>query len=271
MVSPLRIAATLGGNLVVTDSRLQLLLRMNPNTLQADQALSLNGKPAGVGLSGNRIYVGDKTSGKADAFNADGGGFLFSFGVSEILEPSDIAVDAQAGLVFVSDVQAGRIWVFDLDGGLVSAIGSKGVLPNELYSPMGVAVDTVAGEVLVTDWGDFGNADITSPPSVKIYGYDGTHLATISGEGECNWFSGVCTGGFSRPMGIATQNGKIYFADLLLAQILVYDRIGLDQLTTVGDRPQLRLPADVAILNGTDLFALSNGTQTVEGFPGGAQ
>jgi DNA-binding beta-propeller fold protein YncE len=116
-------AATLGGNLVVTDSRLQLLLRMNPNTLQADQALSLNGKPAGVGLSGNRIYVGDKTSGKADAFNADGGGFLFSFGVSEILEPSDIAVDAQAGLVFVSDVQAGRIWVFDLDGGLVSGRG----------------------------------------------------------------------------------------------------------------------------------------------------
>ena len=48
-------------------------------------------------------------------------------------------------------------------------------------------------------------------------------------------------------------------------------RIGLVQLSTVGDRPQLRLPADVAILNGADLFAVSNGTRTVESFLGGAQ
>lgn len=268
LVKPNRMAVTPDGNLLVADPHTRTIQYVPTGSLQPTASLDTQGRPAGVALLANRIFVGNGETGGIDMYAAEGGAFLGSIGYAGMQAPSDLEADEEAGLLFVSDVRAGQVFVFDTDGVFIRAISSKGVNPEQLFAPMGLALDPVAGEVFVSDWGDFGN-NLNATAYVKIFAYDGTFVDEISGEGRCGSLG--CRDGFSRPHGIAIANGKVFIPDVVLGKVMVMDRATKNVVTTVGTRPLLRLPTDAVVLNGVDLYIASTKTSSIEPFPGGAQ
>jgi hypothetical protein len=260
MRSPIRVAAVPGDRFLVSDSRLRAILRIRAATGEADQAFAVEGKPLAVGMRGDRIFVGNVTTGTVDVYAANGG-FRQSFGQGAAPYPMDLAIDDRLGLVFVVAGGTREVKVFDLDGGLQRSIGGAGS-GSPLHAPTGVALDASRREVLVSDYGTSGGH-----ASVKIFDYDGTFVAEISGDGECGMAG--CTAGFSRPQGMAVDaESRIYLADALLGQVLVFDRATRQLLTTLGDHAadggNLRLPMDVTLGARGEVVVVSNGTASVE-------
>lgn len=263
--APVRLTAASAGELIVTDSRTRSIVTVNPVTLLPEQAIEVNGQPLAVGWIDNRLLVGNASTRSIQVYDSRGR-LRGSFG--HLRKPTDLAVDQVANLIFVLDAGAGQVVIFDKNGRSLAVIGSPGTGPTQLLLPMGIALDPVRQEVYVTDYGDTdtGNA------SLKIFNYSGQHLGTISGKGSCGLLG--CSGGFSRPQGIAVDGqGQIFVVDVVLAQVLVFDRTTLKLVRTVGGRNSgsvpLRVPLDIAIAGG-DLYVTSSATGRVEAFRGGA-
>ncbi len=262
--SPLRLALTHDSRVLVTDSRLRMVLAIDPVTLTPQQGFKVAGKPLGVAASRRYIFVGNATKNTVEMFDAKKGTFRGSFGRGAVNNPVDLDVDERAKKVFVLDGTAGEVKVFDTRGRFEGTIAGPGVGPNLLTTPMGLTVDPLQGEVLVSDWGsDGGDA------SVKIFGIDGTFIDEISGAGSCGLLG--CSGGFSRPQGLAVDaQGRVYIADALLAQVVIFDRATKKQVGTLGARPVLRVPTDVLVDENADVYVASNMNRKVEMFAGGA-
>jgi DNA-binding beta-propeller fold protein YncE len=266
LVKPNRMAVTPDGNLLVADPH--TIQYVPIGSLQPTSSLDTQGRPAGIALLANKIFVGNGDTGGIDMYAAEGGAFLGSIGYAGMQAPSDLEADEESGLLFVSDVRAGQVFVFDTDGVFIRAISSKGVSPDQLFAPMGLALDPVAGEVFVSDWGDFGNAN-AAVAYVKIFGYDGTYVDRISGEGDCGMVG--CFDGFSRPGDLAVKGTRVFIPDVLLAQVVVFDRNTKTQVAAFGGRPELRLPTAAEIVNDTDLYVASTKNGEVVLYTGGAQ
>ncbi len=149
---------------------------------------------------------------------------------------------------------------------LVGRIGA-----GHLLAPSGIAADPARAEVLVSDYGaELNNA------SVRIFSYAsgtfGAPVGQISGAGDCSWFS--CQGGFSRPLGPAVRNSRVYVPDVMYAQVLVFDRDTGEQVFALGSGERslsdLRVPSDVTITDAGDVFVTSSMTKEVVRFLGGA-
>jgi DNA-binding beta-propeller fold protein YncE len=263
MRSPIRMALTKREQLLVSDSKSEMILLVDPQTLQATQGLEVEGKPLAVGLLGMRVFVGNVSKRTIEVYSARGGSLQRSFGWGAVGYPIDLAVDDVLGLIFVVDGAARAVKVFDVQGRPRGTISGPGLGIDRLQAPTGIAIDRTRGEVLVSDYGDPGEH-----ASVKIYAYDGSFLAEISGAGTCGMMG--CSGGFSRPQGLAVDaQGTIYVADAVLAQVMAYDRETLELLEVIGSRAAgLRLPLDVVVSSGGELYVTSNRTQTVEVFQG---
>lgn len=264
-LSPVRVALAPGGGLLVSDSRLNRVVTVDPSSLQPTGALEVRGKPLAVGMLGGRVFVGNATSQRVEVYNQKGRSW-YTF-ATPVAYPTDLAVDTVRNLVFVVDALGRDVKVFDFKGGLRRIISGPGSDPAALlHIPTGVAVDPVRQELLVSDYPD---PAVGGSAAVRIFGYDGSLIQVLS-PGKCG-FAG-CTGGFSRPQGIALDGqGRIYLADAFLAQILVFDRSTLALVKTLGGRdaglPQLRLPMDVVLSPAGDIFVTSNLTRSLEVFP----
>ncbi len=262
--SPVRLALTPRGGLLVSDSRLEAVVTVDPATLQPDRVMEVRGKPLAVGMLGGRIFVGNATTQRIEVYNAKGK-FWYAFALP-VAYPTDLAVDTTRDIVFVVDAGARDVKVFDFKGGLLRVFPDPAA---HLNMPTGIAVDPEQQEVFVSDYPDpatGGNA------AVRIFNYQGTLLKVLS-PGTCGFMG--CSGGFSRPQGIALDgSGHVYVADAFLAAVLVFDRATLTLVQTLGGRdaglPRLRIPMDVIIGSGADLFVTSNRTGSVEVFRGGA-
>jgi len=265
IASPVRAVATGTGRLLVADSRLRMVVRVDPASLQPDQGLRIAGKPSAVAILDQRIYVGNPDRQTVEIYRAQGGGSAGSFGSGAVAYPSDIAVDPGRGLVFVVDGRSQQVRVFTATGALVQVIGAPGPGTNQFLAPIGIAVDTARQEVLVSDYG----APPTVKAAVKIFRYDGSYVDQISGAGRCA--GSGCSGGFSRPQGLAVSRlGKIFLADALLGQILVYDRAAKTLDRVLGGYPTLYVPVDVVIGKNDDVFVVSKLTARVVLFPAAA-
>lgn len=265
--SPVRVVSIDGGGLLVSDSRRREIVSVDPSTLLPATALDVGGRPLAVGVLGGYILVGNVDRRTIEVY--DSRGRLRSFyGPGAVQKPVDLATDDDARLVFALDGAAMAVKVFDHRGRPVRTISGPGAAPDRLVLPMGIAVDVNRREVLVSDQGDL---DVGAS-SIKIFDYDGNFVAEISGKGRCGLLG--CSGGFSTPQGLDVDAaGRIYLADLLLAQVLVFDRAGLKLVGTLGGRdqpPGLRIPLDVSVGADGDVFVTSNRTGTVEVFRGAA-
>ena len=265
--TPMRMAGTPEGRMLVADPQGRMILRVDPAYVLPDQGFEARGKPLSVALLGDAIFVGNSEDRRIDVYDAIGGGYRSSFGAGLIERPADLVADTGLALLFVLDTKTREITVFEPDGTVLRTISGPGSSDNQLLSPTALGLDRVRGEVLVSDYGPQ-----AGPATVKIFTYDGAYVGLIDGTGSCGMLG--CSGGFSRPQGIFVRGDQLFFTDGLLASVEVYDRTNLNPVASLGGRnagyPELRLPTDVFVSDGGDVFAASYQSGSVEVFPGGA-
>ena len=265
--SPNRLALMPSGHLLVSDHRLKGVAVWNPHREEVVRVIRIPGRAIGVAMGWNRIFVGSENTQSVDVYNP-GGKLQYVLGGEDgqVTRPSDIALDIERGLVFVSDSANARVVVYDSLGPLLRTLPAPGE-PVRLAQPTGLAVDPVRQEVIVSDYGKAGGFSMRA--HVRIYDYNGYLRGTISGSSVAPEFR------FSRPQGIAVNGqGLIYVVDSLSGRVLVFDREtlqGVGILGELGTGPgQLTLPLDAVIggKNG-DLYVSSNRAGRVEVFSGG--
>jgi len=266
IMAPLRIDATESGWLLVTDPKRKSVHRVDPKTLRSVQSLHIEGTPLAVGMLAGKILVGVKEAHSIEMFSHTGTpiGSLSEPGVVDY--PGDLAIEGTAGLVFVLDGTVRDVKIFKLaDRSLVGTIGT-----GLLQSPSGLAVDPSRQEILVSDYGSS-----LEKASLKIISYapetTGELVATMT-AGSCGFFG--CTGGFSRPRGLAVRDSRIFLSDALLGQVLIFDRATLLKVGELGPPDPalrvLRLPSDVSINAAGDVYVTSTLAKSIVVFPGGA-
>ncbi len=267
MKYPARLSRTESGWLLVSDVRRKAILRVDPDTLQADQSLRIRGTPLAVGMLGHELFVGVSDRHAIEIYSPTGRHLGYLAEPGQIGFPGDLAIDADAGLVLVIDGTAKHVKLYRAaDRTLLGTIGD-----GELVLPTGVAVDVLNRQVLVSDYGSESVA-----AAVKVFSYAegsaGELVNTISGAGTCNFWG--CRGGFSRPRGLAVRNGLVYFADVIHGQVLIYDAVTQEQVGVLGSGDpavnDLNIPSDVEINAAGDVLVTSAKTGAVVAFLGEA-
>lgn len=263
--SPVRIALGGPGELLVADSRSQIIVTIYPGKGRKSQSIDVPGRPVSVAAGWNKYFVGNERTQTVDVLDRKGQ-LLYTLGGEGLYieRPSDIAVDIDAGLVFVTDTATARVLVFQHEGALVRTIPAAG--QKALVAPTGVYVDTVRGEVLVSDFEAAGNSFMAAG-GILIYSYDGTYLTAIRGDQAGGY-------DFSRPQGLTVNaQGHIYLVDSFRGQVLVFDRETRKGIATFGapgkKSGELLLPLDIVIdARSNDVYVTNNRNQRIEVFPG---
>jgi hypothetical protein len=70
--SPVRLAVTPEGELLVSDSHLETVFSVDPTTLQPTQGLAVHGRPLAVGLGHHLIFVGNASRRTVEVYDARG-------------------------------------------------------------------------------------------------------------------------------------------------------------------------------------------------------
>lgn len=269
--SPVRIAEMPTGNLVIADSRRQALVIWNPQSGSVVRTVEAPGRPVSVAFGWGYFFVGNELTQSVDMLEPNRGKLRSILGGKKfhVQRPSDIALDIDNDLVFVTDSATAAVLVFDRrSGNLLRSLPADGQPP--LYRPTGLTLDPARGEVLVSDFGDRNNPDA----SINIYDYDGIFKASIDGSAGCGSFGCSNPYVFSRPQGLAVNSqGLIYVVDSLLSTVLVFDRESHNGVATIGVKgrgaDQLWLPLDLVIGSATnDLHVTNNRNRRLETYPG---
>ena len=280
-------AAVMSGPMRVADSPLGLMVGdfvggsivfVNPKTLAAEDTLALlveqqdtgpilRTKPLGVAWMNGRVYVGDERTGfiqvyaKPGAIKKNGrveknprkigewqlvSADLTGFAIGG---PSDIVADESQGRLFVASQADRTVYVLDQTGAVLHTIGGP-TSTDPIGRPQGLALDRAGQRVFVSDeagrnCGSFGSCFGT----VRVYGYDGTALGSISGRNGGENFN------FSRVQGVTVDSfGDVYLVDSWRGQVLVFDEVDANSWTghgTFGSKgtgvKQLLLPMDVVV------------------------
>ena len=269
--SPTRVAIEPSGMLLVTDYYGECVARYSPASGRVVETVPVTGRPTGVAALGERIYVGNETTGGIEVYHTSGYFIGFLGGPDQfVLDPTELAIDAAANLLFAVDGEAEELKVFTLagDGQLIGTISGPGLEEFEFQNPTGLALDTVASEVYVADYGEIEEG---VNPRVLIFGYDGAYRGSISGEAGTHGYY------FSKPQGLAIgETGHVFVVDGWLGRVVVMDRATGEEVTRLGEfgsgRSDLRLPLDPVIYGpDRDLYVTSNLTRRVVRFPEGGQ
>ncbi len=287
MTGPMRVADSplglmvgdyVGGNVVFLDPE-TLAVRDTLPLPAEDQAPGpiLRTKPTGVAFMNGRFYVGDERSGfiqvyvKPGAIKPNGKvrknlkkagkwklvtANLTGFAIGGL---SDIVADASRGLLFVASKVDRTVHVLDETGLVVRTIGG-----TTINRPQGLALDRVGERVYVSDEGERTCGSFGSCYGlVRVYGYDGTSLGTISGRAGGQEFN------FSRVQGVTVNSlGHVYLVDSFRSQVLVFDEVsanswaGIGTFGSKGDgTKQLLLPMDVVVDEASSAVYVTNSMQ----------
>jgi len=263
-VSPTRLASLPSGQLLVADIKMKVLLVWELHPEIVVRKIDVPGRPVSVAYGWSRLFVGNEVTQTVDVLNMSGK-LLYTLGGDGlyISRPSDIALDVERELVFVTDPGSSRVLVFNRNGTLVRTLPAAGQTP--LYQPTGIVVDPVRSEVLVSDFGRGSSFSMTA--AIHVYDYNGMHLRSISGNRADNY-------SFSRPQGLALNDqGLVYVVDSLRGQVLVFNRDTAEGVTIIGElgqgEGQLMLPLDVHISKKTNaVYVTNNRNRRIEVYDG---
>lgn len=257
--SPLRLTLAPGGNLLVSDYQLGMIVIVDHKSLEATRWFPVQGRPLGVAYARGHVYVGNASKKCVEVY-ALGGKKLYQLN-GVVKQPTDIAIDDKQGLVFVVDAEQKDVKVFNLKGKFIRSF--PGLNSNDLVNPTGITLDPAAGEVFVSDYGDL---NIYVYPRIQIFDYNGNLLDTIKGK------MGMFGVRFSRPQGLAVDDsGHVFMVDCYSGEIMVFDRYSGQTLKTMAgygtDPGQLRLPLDIVINpSSRDIYVTNNRSATIEIF-----
>ncbi|MEW6109622.1 MAG: FG-GAP-like repeat-containing protein [Nitrospirota bacterium] len=210
-------------------------------------------KPNDIAVSGDgRIFVTDSKEHKVKVYSSDGTA-LFSFGGwgkdnGQFNVPSGIAIDEQAGELYVTDLgifndpqngdtAGARVQVFGLDGVYKRSFGEYGTGDGKLIRPLGIALDS-EGKVYITD---------SLQAVVHIFDGYGNSIGTIYDLDNP----------MKTPIGIAIgEDNRIFIASLNTSSVEIY---GLDDYTFLTVTPKnLEYTAQGGINPGTQTITIGN-------------
>jgi DNA-binding beta-propeller fold protein YncE len=249
---PVGVAVTAKGDLLaVSDQALGSLFLFDfaAGELHMVPREALGGAPLGVALAGEAVWVVVPDRKAALSFDRAGRP-LASIELTDCERPTGIAIDAEAGLAYVTDTSstAGEghaVHVHALAGGAHKAkFGQKGDGKGELFFPTFVAVS--ADGVFVAD---------TMNARVVEFDKEGKFVRQFGERGDR-------FGQFDKPKGLATDSfGNLYVVDSFFSAVQIFNRDAklLLFFAGPGDSPGfLANPAGIAI-DGQNRIYVANG------------
>lgn len=253
LASPTRVAVDAAGSLLVADGGTG---EVQSRTVGGALTTRIAGGARAVSVAagtGGRIYVGDSSAGRVTSYDAAGSPeFAFGIGDGEFGHPGDIAFDAVAAEVYVSDTDLHRIGVYDAGTGAHKrTLGRWGRSDGQFFTPTGLALD--GGQLLVADQLNY-----------RIQAVDketGAFVECLGTYSQGGFISGG--GGPGRSYGMAQglaldAAGRLYIVDSFQGAVRVVDRAAAATLGTIGGfgggGAQLRVPTDLAIDTNGRLF-----------------
>jgi DNA-binding beta-propeller fold protein YncE len=213
--SPIGVALGAGGEVLVTDSELGEVFRLDAEgrPLGGFGAGVLN-RPTGIARDPVRglVYVADTRANDIKVFD-DQGQLLDTIGSrgdtpGELNSPTYIAL-AQ-GRLYVTDTLNSRVQVFDTEGNASAVVGQRGLYVGNLARPKGVAVDDEGNLYVVESYYDH----------LLIFDGEGRLLLPIGGTGKQ-------PGQFYLPAGVWTDtHDRVYVADMFNGRVSVFQFLG---------------------------------------------
>ena len=216
--------------------------------------------PSGIALGPDgRIFVADADLQRVVMLDRNGKG-VGMIGKDQLLRPTGLAWDANAGLLYVADTQAHQIKVFDLTGRLVRRIGRRGGGPGEFNFPTWLAL--AKGGLVVAD---------TMNARIQIIPLEESGTPLIVGH------RGTQLGDFVRPKGVAVDSeNNLYAVESYHDHLLVFDERGRFLLPIGGTGKEIGrfyLPGGVWVDARNRVFVADtfNGRVVVFQFLGGGR
>ena len=248
LVAPVRVALMPGKRLLVSDYRAEAINVVDQRDLSVQWTFPIAGKPVAIAWGLGRIFVGNETEGRVEAYNFHGH-LMTTYGApGSILLPNAVAVDTESSQVLVLDAFEKVIKVFALDGTFLYPLTQAGALEN----PSAMTFDPARRLVLVSDFGGFSDNMFARRGALVRY-FD------LSGNEQFR-FSGT----FIRPQGLSVDGfGRLYVVDSYKSQVQVLDAASgalLGLLGGPGSGPgSLNLPLDVVYSPDADkLYVTDN-------------
>lgn len=210
--SPVSIAKR-GDLIFVADTGLGKIIAFDGRGRLALSITNGIGRPAGIAVSSNRLFVADAVSNCVLVFDFQG--VLLSrlgdrgTGAGTFNGPTHVSLDS-AGRIYVSDSLNFRVQVLDADGKALSAFGTVGDGSGHFGRPKGVAADSY-GHVYVVD-----------------ALFDNVQAFDRSGRFLLNWGeAGSEPGEFWLPAGIAIdKENRMFVADSYNCRVQVFNYVG---------------------------------------------
>ncbi len=238
---PVGVAVTPKGDLLaVTDQALGSIFLFDFTTGEVRTVARelLGGAPVGIAIAGDAVWAVVPDRKIAMAFDRQGKP-LRSIDLADCERPTGIAVDAEAGLAYVSDTSSTEgsghaVHVHALPSGEHRArFGQKGYGEGELFFPTFLSL--APGGVYVAD---------TMNARVVEFSSDGKFVRQLGERGDR-------FGHFDKPKGVATDSfGNVYVVDSFFSAVQIFSREGklLLFFGGPGDSPGfLANPAGLAI------------------------
>lgn len=238
--------------LLVTDAGKRTVSKVDPQNLDSvEELFKVDGLPLGIAKHRRLFYVGNRSEGSVEIYKMGRKGIRLvrRIKTNEPMQPNDIAIDPKTNQVLVADGVANDVKVFTRSGRLVRTIDGFG----DIFNPKSVSIHPESGAIAITDSGD---PKTGMPASVQVYDYSGTQVLRV-------------TGGFSAPGGVAISVDRLFVADALLGQVLVFDRGTGERLGTFGsfgtDSGQLVFPLDLTFDEMSEaLYVVNNRMGRIE-------
>jgi PKD repeat protein len=260
--APTAVDVDLSGNLYVAEASNNRLLIINSEGSLLKRLTGLD-KPTSVavheGQGGEKlIFIGNKGKGNVAVY--DGALKLLhklGSGDGEFGKPSAIVTDDN-GNAYVVDRKEDAVKVYNPDGSFNTSFGGTGNGNGQFNSPVALAIDEVAGELVISDMpatqGMFG---ASSGVRIQVFDLNGTFKRSFGEYGTLE--------GLTRPFGIEVDSeGRIYVSDALYQAVQVYDSAGTYLGVLYNAENPMITPLDITFdLNGR-LYIASLITGTVE-------
>ena len=210
-VSPVGIAVTKNGDVLVADSELRRVVRLNslggPVASFGFEDLE---RPTGVAVDpkSGRIFVSDTTEHNLKVYSDEGK--LVQVIGQVGTEPGEFNAPTHLSFVgdrlYVPDTFNSRVQVLDSEGQFQRAIGSRGLYLGNLVRPKGVTADSEGNVYVIESFHDF----------LLVYDQDGRFLLPIGG-------TGTLPGQYYLPAGVwSDSQDRIYIADMYNARVSVF-------------------------------------------------